>query len=166
MATRSKNTEADIEIKNNEVINEDVIDIEFKELQKKRFRLDRDDNRVIELNTSDISTIKRLEEIYPKMLEMVDEAHTKIADDTEDVLEALDRVDKEMRKLIDYAFNSEVADKTCPEGTLYDPFNGKFRFEYIMDKLIGLYDSNLKNEYVLMQKRIDRHTGKYTKKRK
>lgn len=166
MATRSKNTEADIEIKNKTVVDENIVDIEFTELQKKRFRLDRDNNRIIELNTSDISTIKRLEEIYPKMLKMVDEAHTKIAEDTEDVLEALDRVDKEMRRLIDYAFNSEVADKACPEGTLYDPFNGKFRFEYIMDKLIDLYDSNLRNEYLLMQKRVDKHTSKYTKKRK
>lgn len=166
MAIRSKNTEADIEIKNDEVMDKDVIDIEFKELQKKRFRLDRDNNRIIELDTSDMSTIRRLEEIYPKMMTMVNEAHTRIADDTEDVLETLERIDKEMRDMIDYAFNSKVADKACPEGTLYDPFNGKFRFEYIMDKLIGLYDSNLKSEYNMMQKRVNKHTAKYTKKRK
>ena len=146
----------------------DIIDIEFKELQKKRFRLDRDNNRVIELNISDISTINRLEEIYPKMLKLVDDAHNKIVENKEDpnVLQEVMHIDKEMRNLIDYAFASEVADKACPEGTLYDPFNGKFRFEYIMDKLIGLYDANLKKEYTLMKKRVDKHTNKYTKKRK
>lgn len=146
----------------------DIIDIEFKELQKKRFRLDRDNSRVIELNISDISTINRLEEIYPKMLKLVDDAHNKIVENKEDpnVLQEVMRIDKEMRNLIDYAFASEVADKACPDGTLYDPFNGKFRFEYIMDKLIGLYDANLKKEYTLMKKRVDKHTSKYTKKRK
>ena len=165
MASGSKITETDIEIKNNEVA-DDIVDIEFKELRKKRFRLDRDNNRVIELDTSDMSTIRRLEEIYPKMLTMVDEAHTKIAEDGEDVSQTLDHIDKEMRDMIDYAFNSKVADKACPDGTLYDPFNGKFRFEYIFEKLIGLYDSNLKNEYNLMRQRVNKHTAKYTKKRK
>ena len=164
--TRSKITETDIEIKNKELMNEDVVDIEFKELQKKRFRLDRDNNRVIELNTSDISVISRLEQIYPKMLKFVEEAQSSVNEDADKALDAMMDINGKMKELLDWAFDSKVADKACPEGTLFDPINGKFRFEYIMERLIGLYDTNFNNEFELLQKRMNKHTAKYTKKRK
>ena len=145
---------------------QDVVDIDFGELQKKKFRLDRDNNRVIELNTSDISVVKRLEEVYPKMLSLVDKAHLDIEADPDSTIDAVMSVNDEMKKLLNYAFDSDIADKACPDGTLYDPINGKFRFEYIMEKLIALYDENFKNEFNLMQKRVSKHTSKYTKKRK
>lgn len=145
---------------------QDVVDIDFGELQKKKFRLDRDNNRVIELNTSDISVVKRLEEVYPKMLSLVDKAHLDIEADPDSTIDAVMGINNEMKKLLNYAFDSDIADKACPDGTLYDPINGKFRFEYIMEKLIALYDENFKNEFSLMQKRVSKHTSKYTKKRK
>lgn len=164
MATRSKSTE--LEIKDKQLMNEDVVDIEFKELQRKKFRLDRDNNRVIELNTSDFSVISRLEEIYPKMLKFVDEAQTKIAESPDGVMDMLLDINGKMKELLNYAFDSDIADKACPDGTLFDLINGKFRFEYIMEKLIDLYDKNFSNEFELMQKRVNKHTAKYTKKRK
>lgn len=145
---------------------DNVVDIELGELQKKKFRLDRDNNRVIELNTSDISVVKRLEEVYPKMLEMVNKAHTDITDNPEGTIDTVLDINEEMKKLLNYAFDSDVADKACPNGTLYDPINGKFRFEYIMERLIALYDENFRNEFNLMKKRVSKHTSKYTKKRK
>ena len=171
MATRSKNTDTDIEIKDKkeeELMNKDVVDIEFKEIQKKRFRLDRDNNRVIELNTSDITVLGRLEEIYPKMLKFVEEAQKKMGDDpnNDNVMEAFAYINQSMKDLLNYAFDSDIADKACPDGSLFDPINGKFRFEYIMEKLVGLYDTNFTKEFELMQKRVDKHTSKYTKKRK
>lgn len=144
----------------------DIMDLDFKELQKKRFRLDRDNNRIIELNTSDISVVKRLEEIYPKMLAFVEEAQAAITDDPDSTLDQLMKINEDMKNLLDYAFDSKIADKACPNGTLYDPINGKFRFEYIMEKLIGLYDTNFNNEFELMKKRINNHTSKYTGKKK
>lgn len=157
------------DINNTPDTDNDIIDIDLKELRKKRFRLDRDNDRVIELNTSDISVIKRLEEIYPKMLKLVDEVNTKQTDDdteSPDIIDRIQAIDQEMRKLLNYGFDSDVADKACPQGTLYDPINGKFRFEYIFERLIGLYDDNFKREFDLMRKRVDKHTSKYTKKRK
>ena len=149
---------------------EDVVDIELKELQKKRFRLDRDNNRVIELNTSDITVISRLEEIYPKMMTAVQEVQAKLAAkddaDLEDTLKAFSEINDKMKELLNYAFDSDIADKACPEGSLFDPIAGRFRFEYIMEKLVSLYGENFNNEFKLMQKRVDKHTSKYTKKRK
>ena len=169
---RSKNIDTDIELKNNEAVNEDVIDIEFKELQKKRFRLDRDNNRVIELNTSDLTIVKRLEEAYPKLMEFVGDAQKDIkAQETEEgaanaALNQLPIIDAKMRELIDYIFDSKISDKAAPDGSMYDLFNGKFRFEYVIDKLLGLYDTNFTKEYEALRNNVSKHTSKYTKKRK
>ena len=161
----SKAEEKELEVKNAPQDDmQDVVDIDLKEIQKKRFRLDRDNARVIELNTSDLSAIKRLEEIYPKMLKFVDEAHANIQENPGTEMDELLSINQQMKDLLNWAFDSDVADKACPSGTLYDLINGKFRFEYIMEKLIGLYDANLTNEFNLMKKRLNRHTAKYTKK--
>ena len=163
-----KSVNDDIQIPDN-----NIVDIEFKDLQKKKFRLDRDPNRVIELNTSDLSVISRLEEIYPKMLKFVHEAQEKYPMDSDETSEddieigdAITYINEEMKKLLNWAFDSDIADKACPSGTLYDPINGKFRFEHIMEKLVGLYGDNFKQEFDAMRKRVDKHTSKYTKKRK
>ena len=172
MAIGSKNTETDIEIKNTEVTNDDIIDIEFKELQKKKFRLDRDNNRIIELNTSDLTIIKRLEDAYPRLMEFVTEAQSDISsqETDEDIANAaltqLPIIDGKMRELIDYIFDSKISDKAAPDGSMYDLFNGKFRFEYVIEKLLDLYDTNFTNEYDALRKNISKHTSKYTKKRK
>lgn len=168
---RSKTSDLEITTKTKaapKAVTDNIVDIDFKELQKKKFRLDRDNNRVIELNTSDITVISRLEEIYPKMLDFVREAQEGMTDtaSSEEVLQALMDINKQMKELLNYAFNSDIADKACPEGTLFDPINGKFRFEYIIEKLVGLYDTNFTNEFALMKKRVEPHTSKYTKKRK
>lgn len=168
MAIRSKSTE----IKNNEVMDENIIDIEFKELQKKRFRLDRDNNRIIELNTSDLTIVKRLEEAYPKLMDFVTDAQKEInLEETEEgmtnaALAQLPIIDAKMRQLIDYIFDSKISDKAAPDGSMYDLFNGKFRFEYIIERLLNLYDTNFNNEYEALRKSVSKHTSKYTKKRK
>jgi len=161
------------EVKNNVPIDEsDIIDIEIKETRKKRFRLDRDNNRVIELNTSDLTILKRLEEVYPKLLSFVNEAQDEIKSgetDEETQNKAIDQlfvIDSKMRELINYVFDSDVADKTAPDGSMYDLFNGKFRFEYVIEKLLDLYDENFTKEYDALKKNIAKHTSKYTKKRK
>ena len=161
MATRSKTITENTNLELN-----DVVDIELTQIQKKKFRLDRDDNRVIELDTSDITVISRLEEIYPKMLKLVEDAQLEDGQEPEDTLTTLMNINKKMKEFLNYAFDSDVADKACPHGTLFDPINGKFRFEYIMEKLLALYDENFTNEFKLMQNRVNKHTAKYTKSQK
>lgn len=157
----------DIEVKDKDVIDNDIIDIELTEVQKKKFRLDRDSNRVIELNTSDLLLPKRLDEVYPKMLKMVNKANDMIAaEDDTDEIDALIAINDDLKELLNYVFDSDIADKACPFGSLYDPINGKFRFEYIIERLLNLYENNFNQEFKLMQKRMSKHTDKYTKKRK
>ena len=155
-----------------DTVQEDIIDIDLSPIQKKKFRLDRDPSRVIELNTSDFNIALRLEKVYPQLLSFADRASEKLEgvdiNDTESypvISQALKDIDQEMRDLINYVFDSDVADKAVPNGSMYDIFNGKFCFEYVIERLANLYETNFNKEFALMQKRMNKHTAKYTGKK-
>ena len=105
-------------------------------------------------------------------MEFVGEAQTEISSEETDedkanaALTQLPVIDKKMRDLIDYIFDSKIADKAAPDGSMYDLFNGKFRFEYVIERLLDLYDTNFTKEYEMFMQNISKHTSKYTKKRK
>ena len=149
----------------------DIKDLDLSITKKQKFRIDGDMNRVIELDTADLSISGRLAETYPKLVEYVKDAQTqvdKIDEADEDALakfaNMLTDIDTKMRGLIDYIFDSPVSNKVAPSGTMYDPFDGSFRFEIIIDRLIGLYSNNLNEQFDKMKKKVSKHTDKYTKK--
>ena len=72
--------------------------------------------------------------------------------------------DAEMRELMDYLFDSPVSAVCAPQGSMYDPFNGKYRFEHIMETLFALYESNIEAEYKKMKANVNKRTAKYTHK--
>lgn len=155
-------------------MNDNVIDISLKETARKKFRIDGDDDRILELNTSDMSIINRLNTIYPKLQQLAVDASAKLdIGDEKDTQKALDasakaltEIDTDMRNLVDELFDSNVSEVCCPSGSMYDPFNGKFRFEHIIETLSGLYETNLKNEFSKMSKSVKKHTDKYIKPNK
>ena len=147
--------------------NNNIIDLDLSVTRKKRFRIDGDDNRVIELNTSDMTILSRLGEAEKRLTELAEHANFDVLDDEQ---EKVDRVaellatDKQMREIIDYLFDAEVADICAPDGSMYDPFNGKYRFEHIMETLFTQYEKNISEEIKKMRRNVQKHTDKYTKK--
>lgn len=146
--------------------NRDVIDIDLSVTQKKRFRIDGDDNRIVELNTSDMTILNRLDEADKRLKELANYANFELAgDDTDkDVVKELLNTDSQMREILDYLFDSPVSDVCAPSGSMYDPFNGKYRFEHIMEVLFVQYEKNINDEIKKMRKNVQKHTDKYTKK--
>lgn len=156
----------------------EFVDINLSGAQKKRFRIDGDNNRILELNTSDLNLIIRLREAYPKLVELSTEAFSKWpeqfdVDDNTDFMtdpnittatEILKETDLEMRKLIDYVFDANASEVCAPYGSMYDPVNGKLRYEHIIDCLSGLYENDISAEMKKISKRVQKHTDKYTKK--
>lgn len=146
----------------------DVIDLNLSDIRKKRIRINEDDDKVLELNTSDMNIIVRLKEALPKLRELaVNAANFSDTDtETEEGLDALAKelkeTDDKMRELVDYIFDSNVSEMCAGNGSMYDPFNGKFRFEYILEALTSLYESNISGEYSKMSARLATHTAKYT----
>lgn len=148
----------------------DVVDIDLSVVAKKKFRIDGDNNKIIELNTSDLGIIDRLNSAMKDLNELTDSASMSTAEiDPEDessiesVAEALREIDTKMCEKIDYIFNSPVSKKCADGGTMYDLFNGSFRWEHIIDRLMKLYEDNLQAEFKQMKKRIAKHTAKYTR---
>ena len=157
----------------------DIIDLDLQVTRKKRFRFNKDDNRILELNTSDMNIVARISEAYPKLNALQEKASKLMEglnpDENKDDPEALiqdvatmatrlKEVDTEMRQLLDYMFDSNVSEITAPDGSMYDPFNGSFRFEYIITLLMKQYEENLQSEFGKMEKQLKKHTAKYTRR--
>lgn len=143
-----------------------IIDIDLSVTRKKRFRIDGDDSRIIELNTSDMTILNRLDESERRLKALAESANVDLTGDDETdgaVVTRLLATDKEMRDIIDYLFDSPVADICAPDGSMYDPFNGKYRFEHILETLFTLYEQNISDEIKKMRKNVRKHTDKYTK---
>lgn len=150
------------------IVNNNIVDIDLSITRKKRFRIDGDDNRIIELNTSDMTILNRLDEADKQLRELADKATFGLSetgdDDNADAVKELLATDKQMRAIIDYLFDAPVSDVCAPDGSMYDPFNGKYRFEHIMEILFALYEKNISEEIKKMRKNVQKHTDKYTKK--
>ena len=145
---------------------------------KKTFTIDGDLTRTIQLDISDMNILVRLEEVYPEIQRLAVEAQESLAmskdkqeegkDDSSlsNLSELLKSIDSKMREKLNYIFASDVADACEPTGNMYDPVNGEFRFEHIIDVLTTLYANNLKGEFKKMQDRVKKHTAKYTNGRR
>lgn len=147
-----------------------TINIDLQPTARQRITINNDPNRVLELNTTDLSLITRLHALYPKLKQLsadaIEEFGNTATSDTEDFLtqasETLTRIDNEMRRLIDELFDAPVSRVCAPSGTMYDPIGGKLRFEYILEALASLYEENLKKEVDEISANISKHTDKYT----
>ena len=148
-------------------------DISLSAIRKKRFRIDGDNNRYLELDTSDMGIITRLDNLYPKLQKLAQDAAIKQLDKEEangakalnKISNALIKIDAQMRQIVDDIFNADVSAKCAPSGTMFDPFNGEFRYEHIIDVVASLYKENITREFKQMAKKLSKRTDKYTKGR-
>jgi hypothetical protein len=155
-----------------------IIDLDLSITSKKKFRFGKDDNRIVEVNTSDMNLMQRVNVAYPKLQDL----QTKASKLTEGIVieegateadamqgistmaERLSAVDNEMRELLDYMFDAPVSAAAAPDGSMYDPFNGSFRYEHIIAVMMKQYEDNLQSEFGKMEKQLKKHTDKYTRR--
>jgi hypothetical protein len=159
-------------------VNNDVIDLDLSVTKKKKFRFDKDDSRIVEINTSDMNLMQRVSVAYPKLQDLQDRASKMtegldLEEDNEDIstihsistmADRLSAVDAEMRELLDYMFDAPVSAAAAPNGSMYDPFNGSFRYEHIIALVMKQYEDNLQSEFGKMEKQLKKHTDKYTRR--
>lgn len=156
-----------------EPIEDGIVDIDLSVIKKKRFRINGDNSKILELNTSDMGIVTRLKEAYPRLNDLMDSVTDKFSnlpdDDEEDEVQltalsdAVNEIDTQMRAEIDFIFNSNVSEICGSEGSMWDPIEGSFRYEHIIDKLTKLYENNLDKEYASMKRRVENKAGKYVK---
>lgn len=151
-----------------------VIDIDLSALRKKRIRINGDDNKIIELNVSDMGVVTRLQEAYDRLISLAntynlqeEESKAEADDGSFDeakAIETLRVLDTEMRELIDFIFQANVSEVCADDGTMADPINGQFRFEHIIEKFLAVYDKNFTEEFKKMSRNVKKRTNKYTGK--
>lgn len=153
----------------------EVTDIDLGFVEKKKFRINGDFNRMLELNVSDLNITQRLKVDYPKLKSLLAEAQDKITnlpedEDSEKVLgefaDTLTDIDNKMRTLIDHIFDTNASEVCAPTGNMFDPVGGQWRFERIIDKLTTLYTNGLNAEFNQIKNRVESKTSKYIKKSK
>lgn len=152
------------------------IDIDLTPIKRKEIRINGDSNRVLALNTTDIGIVSRLSELYPKLEELqkqfnslevkFDEGNNMTDDSLTEVGKAVKDIDVQMRQYIDEIFDSNVSEVCAPSGNMFDPINGSYRFEYIIDALAGVYSEEIANNLEKRKTLVNKHTAKYTKSRK
>ena len=159
-------------------VTNDIIDLDLSVTKKKKFRFDKDDNRIVEINTSDMNLMQRVSEAYPKLQELQtkasklteglnvenEESEFAAIQDITTMAERLSAVDAEMRELLDYMFDAPVSAAAAPSGSMYDPFSGSFRYEHIITAVMKQYEDNLQSEFSKMEKQLKKHTDKYTRR--
>lgn len=163
----------------NKVNTNNIIDIDFSIIAKQKFRIDGDDNRILELNTSDLSVVTRLSETYPKLealqekVSQIGEQANAVSSEDENAMsqlnslgDGLSEIDKEMRDFIDYIFDSNVCEVCSPQGSMYDPIGGGLRYEHIINTLVDLYSTTISAEMRKTKSAMNSHTAKYTGKKK
>lgn len=152
----------------------DVVDINISSMKKQRFRINGDDDKILELNVSDLGIITRLSELYPKLQELADKASTvgldeeDASDDSEKFKAQLDKfgkqlkeIDEGMREYIDELFQANVSELCAPYGNMYDVVDGDFRYNNIIDKLSDLYEANIEKETKALKSRLAKRVEKY-----
>lgn len=161
------------EKKNTQKVKEaEVTDVNLGYSDKKKFRINGDYSRILELNISDLNAIGRYNEAYPKLLDFMSTVQKELAttddDDTDltKLSEVLTKIDKEMRDCIDYIFDTNASEVCAPSGNMFDPVGGKFRYEHIIETLSKLYAEGISSEFDKMKKNTAKYTTKYTKKKK
>ena len=152
-----------------------VISLDMHEAARTKIWVNGDNQKIIELNLSDLGISARFDDVYPKLMalqddisRMLEENKPEDADDDEMTLlvSQFSEVDKKMREYVDYIFDFPVSDVCCDGGSMYDLVNGQYRFEYIISKLSKLYNDRFKFEDKKLRDRMKSHTAKYTKSSK
>ena len=138
----------------------DIIDINLQGITKTKFRINGEPGAIIELNLSDLSIMDRLEkgmkDLQKEMTSLSD-----IPNDDEHLSELMQAADQKMRKYVDYIFDYPVSAVCAKNGTMYDPIDGKFRYEIIIDGLTKLYADNINEQYRKLEAKLSKHTDKY-----
>ena len=139
----------------------DVIDLSMPVSEKKRYRINGDNDKIIMLNVSDMTIISRMQTGLKELRDIATEiSGTELQGDQ--LSEFIRDCDEKMRDVLNVIFDYDVASVCAPDGTMVDPVDGQFMYEHIIENLSGLYENNLKEEYQKMQDRLKRHTDKYT----
>jgi len=155
-----------------------AVNLDLSETARTKVWVNGDCTKILELNLTDLGIMGRAKDAEEKLDELQAEANRlasaevpsviKTKEDEEKLNNAIElfrEIDRKMRELVNGIFDFNVCDVCCDGGSMYDPIGGKYRYEYIIEKLMNLYGQSWQRENKRNQDRLKSYTAKYTKKR-
>lgn len=163
----------------NEQVYDGNIDLGYS-TKKKKFTVGGDVNTVIEFDPSDIGVASRLAKSL-KDLQALSDKWEKLQSNMEDIEGAdtddslvkstdqfakdFDKLEKSVKDIIDYVFDSDVADKLLGKSSAFSPVNGKFKYEHIIEAMLKCYEQQIQDEAPKFNARkVQNYTNKYVRK--
>lgn len=153
----------------------DILNLDLSATKGTVIQVNGDPDTQIVLNLSDFGIYDRLKEgltqLYDVFVELKDKMGEEAqAEDPEGddsgvpkFIEAMKESDAKMRGIIDYIFSSPVSEVCAPNGYMFDIFEGQLRFEYIINAITKLYESNINKEFYNIKSRINSKLPQYVK---
>lgn len=147
----------------------DIKNLSFGLPKRKKFTIDGDENRVVELDTSDTGIMARWNVVQEYFTSAAQELGALSGQDPteEQALMASKRfaeIDAGAREKLNFLFDSDVCTPIAGNGALIRLVNGEPLFMLILDILTPLYEADIKDEYEKSRRRIEKHTAKYAAK--
>jgi hypothetical protein len=147
---------------------------------KQKFTVDGNADKIIELDTNDLGLVRRLSnsissihelesqwkelEISAKSMEANKEVSDEaVIEDAIDFSNKFTQLEQSMCEIVDTIFDSEnLCDTLLDGGSIFSIVNGKYKYEQIIDVLIGLYEKSIKADAEKINKRkIQSKTQRY-----
>ena len=154
---------------------DNVINLDLSETARRNIWINGDCTKVIKLNLTDLGIIARAKDAKDKLDNLQAEANKLASADVpkeieteedekkiDEAIEQFRTIDKKMKEIVDGIFDYPVCDVCCDGGSMYDPINGQYRYDYIIDKLMALYGDQWAKEKKARQALLEQHTSKYT----
>lgn len=155
-----------------------ALNLDLSETARTKVWVNGDCTKILELNLTDLGIMGRAQDAIVKLDELQAEANKLASAEVPDSFETKEDerkfsetvklfrdIDKKMRVIVNGIFDFNVCDVCCDGGSMYDPIGGKYRYEYIIEKLMNLYGQSWERETKIAKDRMKSHTAKYTKKR-
>lgn len=162
-------------------MDKDILNLDLSATKGTIIQVNGDPNARITLNLADFGIYNRLkdglEQLYDLFIELKEKMGDVAESDTpenpdegsdEDAIKfinVMQDMDKRMRNIVDYIFSSPVSEVCAPDGYMFDIFEGQLRFEYIINAITKLYESNINKEFYNLKSRINNKLPQYAKKK-
>ena len=137
--------------------------LQFGAPKRKRFAVDGDETRYIEIDTGDTGILARWSGVK-KWFESAQErlaAMPKIEENTEESVdkfsEEFNALSEEVRQQLNTLFDSDVCTPIVGNGSMLRTVNGEPLFLITLETLLPLYEADIKVE----MKKVEKHTAKY-----
>ena len=117
----------------------------------------------IKFSTSDPALLRRLREVQTKADDLMKDSKLDSSDDLDAQLDEADRLDKEMRSLLDWAFGAPVSDLVFGDSYCFTTSGGVTGMEQFLAGVTPYIEAAFKREVAAAETHRKKYLEKYRK---